>query len=55
MTKYAVGQAVPRTEDPRLLRGHGNYVDDFNEPVLAHAFMVRTPYAIAYLKSIEFD
>ncbi len=53
MTKYAVGQAVPRTEDPRLLRGHGNYVDDFNEPGQAHAFMVRTPYAHAEIKSID--
>ncbi len=53
MTKYAVGQAVPRTEDPRLLRGHGSYVDDFNEPGQVHAFMVRTPYAHAEIKSID--
>ena len=53
MTKYAVGQAVPRTEDPRLLRGHGNYVDDFNQPGQAYAFMVRAPHAHADIKSID--
>ena len=30
MLKYAIGQSVPRTEDPRLLRGYGRYVDDNN-------------------------
>jgi aerobic carbon-monoxide dehydrogenase large subunit len=53
MTKYAVGQAVPRTEDPRLLRGHGNYVDDFNQPNQAYAFMVRSPHAHAVITSID--
>ena len=28
--KNAVGQSVPRTEDPRLLRGHGRFTDDLN-------------------------
>lgn len=32
MTRYAVGQSVPRTEDPKLLRGAGNFVDDVNLP-----------------------
>ena len=53
MTKYAVGQAVPRTEDPRLLRGTGNYVDDFNQPNQAYAYMVRSPHAHATIKKIE--
>ena len=53
MTKYAVGQAVPRTEDPRLLRGTGNYVDDFNQPNQLHAFMVRSPHAHASITSID--
>ena len=29
MLKYAIGQSVPRTEDPRLLKGRGRYVDDY--------------------------
>ena len=27
-----MGQSVPRTEDPRLLRGGGQYVDDLSLP-----------------------
>ena len=27
--KFALGQSVPRTEDPRLLTGRGRYTDDF--------------------------
>ena len=53
MSKYAVGQAVPRTEDPRLLRGTGNYVDDFNRPGQAHSVMVRSPHAHAEITSID--
>jgi len=26
--KFGIGQPVPRTEDPRLLTGGGNYLDD---------------------------
>ena len=28
--KYGIGQPVPRSEDPKLLRGEGNYTDDVN-------------------------
>ena len=28
MGKFAMGQSVPRTEDPRLLTGRGRYIDD---------------------------
>ena len=30
--KFAVGQSVPRKEDPLLLRGRGNYTDDVSLP-----------------------
>jgi carbon-monoxide dehydrogenase large subunit len=53
MLKYAVGQSVPRTEDPRLLKGRGRYVDDFALPNQAHAVMVRSPHAHAEIKSID--
>ncbi|NKB58072.1 MAG: molybdopterin-dependent oxidoreductase [Alphaproteobacteria bacterium] len=53
MMNFAVGQPVPRTEDPRLLRGHGNYVDDVNLRDQAYAFMVRSPHAHAQIKSID--
>jgi hypothetical protein len=35
--KHAIGQSVPRTEDPRLLRGEGRYTDDVNLPGQAYA------------------
>ena len=43
--KHAIGQSVPRTEDPRLLRGEGRYTDDVNLPGQAHAYVFRSPYA----------
>ena len=30
--KFAIGQPVRRAEDPRLLRGEGQYTDDVNRP-----------------------
>ena len=32
LTKFGVGQPVPRMEDPTLLRGEGRYTDDQNLP-----------------------
>jgi carbon-monoxide dehydrogenase large subunit len=53
MLKYAIGQPVPRTEDPRLLRGHGRYVDDNNMINQAYAVMVRSPHAHAEIKGVD--
>ncbi|MEM9684230.1 MAG: xanthine dehydrogenase family protein molybdopterin-binding subunit, partial [Pseudomonadota bacterium] len=53
MSKYAIGQAVPRSEDPRLLRGNGSYVDDVNMINQTYAVMVRSPHAHAEIKSID--
>ena len=41
--KYSVGQSVPRTEDPRLLRGSGQYSADLSLPGQAHAYVLRSP------------
>ena len=51
--KFALGQAVPRTEDPRLLTGCGRYTDDFVLPRLAHAYVLRSPYAHARIRSVD--
>ena len=32
MGEYALGQPVPRFEDPRLIRGGGRYADDISMP-----------------------
>jgi len=47
------GQAVPRTEDPRLLTGRGRYPEDFVLPRLAHAYVLRSPYAHAHIRSVD--
>jgi carbon-monoxide dehydrogenase large subunit len=51
--RFAVGQPVPRAEDPVLLRGEGRYADDFNLPGQAHAVMVRSPHAHGLIRRIE--
>ena len=32
--KFGIGQPVPRTEDPRFLKGKGRYVADILPPLL---------------------
>ncbi|MEA2773613.1 MAG: aerobic carbon-monoxide dehydrogenase large subunit, partial [Acetobacteraceae bacterium] len=51
--KYAVGQPVPRKEDPVLLRGEGRYSDDLSLPGQAHAVMVRSNAAHGVIRSID--
>ncbi len=50
---FAIGQPVPRTEDPRLLKGGGQYADDFSLPGQVYAAMVRSPHAHAEILSID--
>ena len=50
-----MGQAVPRTEDPRLLRGRGQYVDDIRLPNECHAYMLRSPHAHARIAGIDIE
>ncbi|HEX2942211.1 MAG TPA: xanthine dehydrogenase family protein molybdopterin-binding subunit [Rhodopila sp.] len=51
--RYAVGQPVPRKEDPTLLRGEGRYSDDMNLPGQAHAVMVRSTSAHGIIRGID--
>lgn len=51
--RFALGQSAPRVEDQRLLRGGGRYTDDINLPGQASAFMLRSPYAHARIRSID--
>jgi aerobic carbon-monoxide dehydrogenase large subunit len=51
--KFALGQSVPRTEDPRLLTGRGRYADDFVMARMAHAHVLRSPHAHARIRSID--
>jgi carbon-monoxide dehydrogenase large subunit len=55
LTKFGIGQPVPRQEDPTLLRGRGRYTDDVNLPNQAYAVMVRSQVAHGILKGIDID
>jgi carbon-monoxide dehydrogenase large subunit len=48
-----MGHSVKRKEDPRFLRGRGNYVDDIQLPGMLHMDIVRSPYAHAKIKKID--
>jgi carbon-monoxide dehydrogenase large subunit len=48
-----VGQALKRKEDPRMITGRANYVDDIVLPGMLHAAIVRSPEAHATIVSID--
>src|SRR5438874_9167906 len=48
-----VGAKIHRREDPRLITGHGHYIDDFVRQGTAFAAFVRSPHAHARVKSID--
>ena len=48
-----IGQSVTRKEDPRLLTGHGEYVDDVSLRGMLHASFVRSEIAAATITSID--
>ncbi len=52
-TKFAIGQPVPRKEDPTLLRGQGRYTDDLNQPGQAYAVMVRSSHGHGRIRAID--
>ena len=51
--KFAIGQPVPRTEDPVLLRGEGRYSDDISYPGQAYCVMVRSHHAHGVIRGID--
>ncbi len=53
MGEFAIGQSVPRFEDPRLLRGGGQYVDDIVLPRMAFGHVLRSPHAHAKIRKID--
>ena len=50
-----MGHSIKRKEDPRFIRGQGNYVDDIVRPGMVFMDIVRSPYAHAKIKSINTD
>lgn len=53
MGEFAIGQGVPRFEDPKLVRGGGSYTDDIQMPGMAYGVVLRSPHGHARIKSID--
>src|SRR5580658_7957529 len=53
MGEFAIGQPVPRFEDPRLIQGGGRYVADMMIPGTAHGYVLRSPHAHARIRKID--
>src|SRR5579885_2245553 len=50
---HGMGHRIKRKEDPALIRGKGNYIDDIKLPGMLFLDFVRSPYAHAKIKSIN--
>ena len=50
--KY-VGERVKRVEDPRILTGRGQYIDDVRLPRMLHAAFLRSPLAHATIEDLD--
>jgi aerobic carbon-monoxide dehydrogenase large subunit len=53
LTKFGIGQPVPRNEDPMLVCGQGRYTDDINLPDQAYVVIVRSRYAHGVINAID--
>jgi len=53
MGEFAIGQGVPRFEDPRLVTGRGSFLDDTVLPRMAIGYVLRSPFAHARVRSID--
>ena len=51
--KNAIGQAVPRKEDLRLITGRGTYVSDLQLPRTKHVAFLRSPHAHARISALD--
>lgn len=50
---HAIGRALPRKEDRRLVAGAGCYTDDISLQGEAHAAVVRSPHAHGILRGVD--
>ena len=48
-----MGHSMKRKEDPRFIRGQGNFVDDIQLPGMLYLDIVRSPFAHARITSIN--
>jgi carbon-monoxide dehydrogenase large subunit len=50
---FMIGARIQRREDPKLITGHGNFIDDVKLVNMAHMSIVRSPHAHARIRSID--
>ncbi|MBV9396114.1 MAG: xanthine dehydrogenase family protein molybdopterin-binding subunit, partial [Methylobacteriaceae bacterium] len=50
---FQIGEAQPRVEDLRFIRGTGRFADDIEMSETAHMVLVRSPHAAATIRSID--
>ena len=50
-----VGARIKRREDPQLIRGTGQYVDDVRLPDMLHVAILRSHHAHATIKDVDID
>jgi len=48
-----VGKPIRRREDPKLMTGSGNFLDDIRLPGMSYAAVLRSPVAHARIRSID--
>src|SRR6516165_8885966 len=53
LDRFAIGQPVPRSEDPVLVCGKGQFTDDVSLPGQAYAVMVRSGHAHGVIRGID--
>ena len=53
MSNKFIGKSVKRVEDKRFITGRGRYTDDIVLPCMTYAYILRSPYAHARIKSID--
>ena len=53
MTSSRIGDSPKRREDQRFVTGHGAYLDDLAFDGLAHATVLRSPHAHAWIRAID--
>ena len=53
MAVDTIGTPLKRKEDPRFITGAGSYLDDVKLSNIAHAAILRSPYAHARIRGID--
>ncbi len=53
--KFGIGQPLKRKEDNKFLTGNGSYTDDINFKEQVYMHIVRSPFAFAKIKKVDFS